>query len=107
MNKNLVLMFSVFLLSIISPYLFPQAQNNEQRIVGTWAEENDGKVWVFNANGTGTVDGTALKWGVAQNKIAIILNSETLIMDYTLSADGRILLISLTLGRGYFLKRRN
>jgi len=107
MNKNLVLIFSIVLLSIVSPYLFSQAQNNEQRIVGTWVEENDGKVWIFNANGTGTVDGIALKWGVAQNKIAIVLDKETLVMDYTLSTDGKTLLISIVLGRGYFLKRRN
>jgi len=107
MKRNLVLIFSILLLCFLSLELFAQSQNNEQRIVGTWVDENDGKVWVFNINGTGTVDGTELKWGVAQNKIAMIINSETLIMDYTISSDGRTLLISFVMGRGYFLKKRN
>jgi len=107
MKKNLFFIFciSVFFV-ILSPDLFAQAANNEQRIVGTWVDENDGKIWTFNANGTGTVDGINIKWGIAQNKIAMVINSETLVLDFTISSDGRILLMSLTMGRGYFLRKR-
>jgi len=107
LKKTLFLLFAILIYFVIlSPELLAQSSNNEERIIGTWVDENDGSIWIFNANGTGTMDGDIFKYGIAQNKIGMVINSESFVFDYTLSSNGNILLITLAMGRGYFLRRR-
>ena len=94
MKKTLV--FSIIFLTF-SGLCF--AQNNEQRIIGTWVSQ-DGTVWVFNANGILTIGVIDYKFAVTDTHfayyrdgympngyVAIYVNS------FSISSDGRILLI--------------
>ena len=54
----------VFLAMVLIGSCAAQSANDTQRIVGTWTEE-EGTVWVFNANGTGTRGGNNFNYGIS------------------------------------------
>jgi hypothetical protein len=91
--------------------LFAQPANNEQRLVGTWVQEADeiyvpvrlddgwtapsGTIWVFNNDGrTGSISGRSINYGATISQFAIISNNSSAIYEYTLSTDGRTLILS-------------
>jgi len=73
----------------------------EQRIIGTWIDEESGK-WVFNANGTGIdggvkINGDArLKFGVTDTQLAFVSKKRvgTCIYNISMSSDGRTMILS-------------
>jgi len=54
--KKRVVFFVVLTMMLIGSCVAQSASNDAQRIVGTWTTDN-GTVFVFNANGTGTISG--------------------------------------------------
>ena len=96
------------------------AQNSDtaQRIVGTWIDAGDNtNTWVFNQNGTGTMNkGTPFRYFIISDKIAILLqngrNTVTLVCDFVISNDGRTMIIDMHIADGEYntgvlLQKRN
>ena len=84
-------------LILFSGICFAQTVNNETRIIGTWST-HDGKTWVFNNNGTMTMDGESHRFGVTGSKIALYFSNVLLIIfDYSISSDGRTLVLEGTI----------
>ena len=96
--KKFILFFS--LLFIFTMIISAQSQNNEQRLVGTWINvENNSRI-IFNANGsvTGTIKLGQFDEKTPQNYVATIdkiyfTGFEGIIVEYSISNDGRILII--------------
>ena len=110
MKRYLQLAFAAILvLGVLPSGLVAQSASNEQRIIGTWIDANDVFVWVFNADGTGLFyEGqyeTPIKYGVVENKIAIVFESETAVMDFVISSDGRTIILSYFGGYGFLLRK--
>jgi len=59
-----VVVFVVLATVLIGSCATQSAFNNVHRIVGTWIQEN-GTVWVFNANGTGTAGKEDFTYGIS------------------------------------------
>ena len=68
--------FIVLVMLVIGSCAAQSANNDAQRIVGTWTVEanpdsredkafTDGTIWVFNANGTGTRGGQNFFYGIS------------------------------------------
>ena len=82
----------------------------DQRVIGTW-QCVEGKIWVFNADGTGSVDGSnRLRYTMFSSKIAIYMDTSTgifpvstLVSDYIVS--GRTFVLHNPL-RAVWLERR-
>ena len=101
MKKAVV--FAVLAMVLIGSIAAQSAAADAQRIVGTWTQVNvtrdfpgipAGTVWVFNANGTGTIGGSNFHFGISANgQIAVTgLGDRTLFM----SPDGRRMFIGTT-----------
>jgi membrane-bound inhibitor of C-type lysozyme len=87
-----------FLAIVLVCSCFAQSVNNAQRIIGTWVDNNTGKTWVFNANGTVSGsdedgDNFEYKFGVAETKLAISDSGDLDIFTISLSSDGRTLIL--------------
>jgi hypothetical protein len=93
----------VFFAMVVIGSCAPQSANNDaQRIVGTWVSEDGQTTHVFNANGTGTWKGITISYGIsAVGKICLssseyALNSSggsVLIYDLYFSPDGRRMIL--------------
>ena len=97
-----------------------QNVNYEQRIVGTWIQNSggpnsgsydDGKTWVFNANGTFTCGDQNGKYSVAGTRMSYFLgSSRTYFFDISISSDGKTLIITSTPSTdstgGYWLTKK-
>ena len=69
-----------------------QSVNYERAIVGTWVD-NAGNTWIFNANGTVTVDGENGKYGISGGKLAIQFTGDSLfVLEISISSDGKTLI---------------
>jgi len=78
-----------------------QSANIEQRIIGTWVDQQ-GNVWIFNDDGTLTVDTDEVKFVVTDTQMAYTRNSSSVtIFNISMSSDGKTLLI-MTGGTGGF-----
>ena len=94
MKKAIV--FVVLVMMVIGS-LAAQSANDAQRLVGTWVFEygDNNFTYVFNANGTGTInaDGETYNifWGISASSIlSILVKDETSFTDtFHLSPDGR------------------
>ena len=74
--------------------------SNEQRLVGTWIDENTGKTMVYNSDGTAASGGQNFKFGVTANRLAYVWenNSNTYVVEYSISTDGRTLITNVVGG---------
>ena len=79
-----------------------QSVNNAQRIIGTWVDNNTGKTWVFNANGT--VSGTdedgddfQYKFGFTDTKLVFSDDSTLNVFNFSISSDGRTLILEMSI----------
>ena len=91
--KKKIIFSSVFLI-LFGFVLFPcfaQSSSTDQRVVGTWSQ---GEItWVFNANGTGSHNGTEFTYGVSPNgRLLLIMAGNRHIFDCFFSGNNRILL---------------
>ena len=82
-----------------------QSANIEQKIIGTWAEQN-GDTWVFNTNGTLTMSGEQCKYVVINTKIALYSSQKTFVYDILISSDGKTLILSPYFGLGFWLTKK-
>jgi len=82
-----------------------QNANIGQRIIGTWVEPN-GNTWVFNANGNLSMNGVEGKFGVTDTKLAIYANGQVLILNISISSDGRTLILDNSQFVGFWLTKR-
>jgi len=123
MKRNLIFALGFLLFfGFVSVNCNAQSSNNEQRIVGTWVDETNGSTTTFNANGTGTGTGEGaitsgtFKYGVAGNKIAVVLSdgrdSVTFVFDFYISSDGKTLILTAPVvevgpgGNGSLLRKK-
>ena len=101
----------VFVLFIVGVVLFgafsaqnanAQNANNQERIIGTWVEQDGATTWVFNANGTLTITSrsgnttTEYKFVVTDTHLATLRNDrgeDTLVYPISFSSDGRTLIV--------------
>jgi hypothetical protein len=97
MKKAVV--FVVLAMVLIGSSAAQSAINDAQRLVGTWASLDNGIIYVFNANGTGTSSGRRAQsengnifWGVSSSgELYVILASSNTITNGIcyFSSDGR------------------
>lgn len=93
--------FFIILLLVFNGLCFAQSTGNETRIIGSWqdafAEDSMPDTWVFNGNGTMTINGIPGKYVIAGNKLAIKISMERLtifgVFDYQISTDGKTLIL--------------
>ncbi|MDR0286891.1 MAG: hypothetical protein LBI03_04170 [Clostridiales bacterium] len=121
MKGKLVLTFVVLAgFVFLSTPCYAQSISVEQQIVGTWVElgESQGETMVFNSNGTGSASGNSFVYGVAGNKLALVVGQgrqvTTTVMEFYISSDGKtLILVSLgsrnapSGGNGSLLRKRN
>ena len=114
MKKVFISIISLVLLfGFITVNSYAQSSLNEQRLVGTWIlgwvdlalRE---KIWVFNANGTFTVNGEPLRWFTNAYKLVFIDEFDQVewYVDFFLSPDGRTLVLVDEDQDGYVLRKR-
>jgi uncharacterized protein (DUF2147 family) len=72
---------------------YAQNANVAQRIIGTWVEQ-DGTIWVFNANGNLTWGKDNVKFAVTDTKLAISKGRSVNIYDLSMSSDGKTVIIT-------------
>jgi hypothetical protein len=92
----------VVLAMVLIGSCFAQSANNAQRIIGTWVDNNTGKTWVFNANGTvsgADEDGDTFsyKFGVTDAKIAFFDDGTLNIFNLSISSDGKTLILEMSI----------
>ena len=96
-----------------------QSSSNEQRLFGTWIVEDSNSTWIFNADGTGSFDGTTFKYGAAEGKIIIIINSGRIgglttrdsyndlqQINFYISSDGKTMIIGSP-GKSFLLRNKS
>ena len=89
-----ILVFSILILAF-SGLCFAQNANNEQRIIGTWVEQDGRTTWVFNANGTLTQGSNEYKFVVTDTQLATFRDGDTHVYIISFSSDGRTLILFL------------
>jgi len=86
-----------------------QSSNIAQKIIGTWVEQG-GFTWVFNSDGTGTSSNMIgnFKFAVAETKLAIcsISLTQTIVLDISITSDGKTLILSTANNGGYWLTKK-
>jgi len=96
----------VVLAMVVIGYCAAQSANDAQRIVGTWVTEDGRYTFVFNANGTGTLNGDNIFYGIsAGGKIGIQrskISSNVDFYDLFISPDGKRIMI----GNSYILQKK-
>ena len=80
-----------------------QNANNERRVIGTWDQivtyRDSAQTWVFNANGTVTINSNNHKYAVTDTRLVIAYIdsdgdiSRISFYSYSISSDGKALLI--------------
>ena len=105
MNNKIVLIAIFFLIFVfVSIDSYAQSANNEQRIIGTWVNDQDNSRVVFNSNGT--ISGFAwdssniIKFAAAGDKIILYTENNDYFLsgNYSISTDGKTLIIISTMG---------
>ena len=99
MKSKLIFVLGVFLfLGFASVNCGAQSSANDQRIVGTWVSGNE--TLVFNANGSGTVNGTNFTYGLSfDGELILITDDESEVYKVYFSPDGRTLILDETVYR--------
>jgi hypothetical protein len=93
MKKGLFLLIFVLAFSVS---LFAQNTNIETRIIGTWID-HEGDTWVFSANGNVLIDRYNNKFGITNNKLAVLESDESFtIFDISISSEGRTLILDIS-----------
>jgi len=87
-----VVVFIVLAMVLINYCTAQSANNDAQRIVGTWTQD-DGTVWVFNINGTGTYGNTNFFYGISAGGKIFITDWYSNTYDLYMSPDGRRMII--------------
>jgi len=86
----------------------------DKRIVGTWEDEN-GRTYVINPDGTGEHRGRVFKYSFFSDKIIMSLASDggryssgdnsTSVMNYVFSTDGKTFIVYNSLGASWLTKK--
>ena len=97
MKKKIALLVVLFAVTSI---VFAQSAQRRAQFVGTWSrvvfERDSPSTWIFNADGTLTMDGAARKWIITENYLFVAPWSQGgggLLFEYELSSDGRTLIL--------------
>jgi len=84
----------------------------DQRLIGTW-KSAEGKTWIFNADGTGSVDDNSFRFTSFSNKIATYISVHagifpmgTVVSDYVVSTNGRTFILYTSTG-AVWLEKKN
>jgi len=94
MRKTAIL---IVLLLVFNGLCFAQSTGNENRIIGSWQSIDSAEIWVFSNNGTMTMaGGTPDKYGITGTKLACFRDGSLMIYDYSISTDGRTLIVSIS-----------
>jgi hypothetical protein len=67
--------------------------STKQKFTGTWTDKG-GSTWVFSGNGKVTVDGEEGEYVVTDRHLALFQGSQTLVVDFSISADGKTLIMN-------------
>jgi hypothetical protein len=81
----------VFFVIVVSGVCF--AQNNEQRIIGTWivnSDESGPETWIFNADGTLSIGRSIYKYGITDRAL-ITFPTEAPLPGRITSGDRRVI----------------
>ena len=89
-----VIVFIVLAMVVIGSCAAQSANNDAQRLVGTWVSD-DNVTYVFNANGTGTRNGNDFFWGFSIDGSLFITAHNTNYVLY-MSPDGRRIIFNKT-----------
>jgi hypothetical protein len=95
-----VLIFVVLAMVVIGFCAAQSSSNGEQRIVGTWTQESGGSdngvVWIFYANGTGTKGGVGFYYGISAGGFLFFRfgTGDNEAVQLFFSPDGRKMLLS-------------
>lgn len=94
-KKCLIILTAVLLSGVVTAAIYAQSTNHVSRLVGTWGIIGSNEVFVFNADGTGRLGNTNIRFGAIDNKLVIIYSPmTTAAYSFILSNDGRTLLLS-------------
>ena len=92
----------VVLVMVVIGSCAAQSANNAQKIIGTWVDNNTGKTWVFNANGT--VSGTdkhgdnfVYKIGFTDTKLSFSDGEDLALFNFSISSDGKTLILEMSI----------
>jgi hypothetical protein len=88
----------VFFVVLVIGVVGTSFAQSTQRIIGTWVDNNTGRTWVFNANGTVTGfvednDPFEYKFGFTDTKLAISDRGDLDVFNISISSDGRTLIL--------------
>jgi hypothetical protein len=90
-----------------------QSSNDEQRLIGTWIEESlssslNGRIWVFNSDGTVSIGNMTYNYAIAGNKLIYYssYNNSQDVLEYNISTDGRTLILIYPFSGGWSLLRK-
>ena len=92
--------FLIILLLVFNGLVFAQSTGNENRIIGSWQSiQNSSEIWVFNNNGTMTMEGIACRYAITNSQLAIYIDRDLFVYDYSISTDGRTLILISSIDR--------
>jgi len=96
MRKTAIL---IVLLLVFNGLCFAQSTGNETRIIGSWQSVMSSDILVLNNNGTttGTFFLSGARYGIAGTKIAFYNGNDgsgVIVLDYSISTDGKTLILS-------------
>ena len=112
-NKIFLTGFIFMTLYFISTNCYSQSSSNEQRLIGTWVNDGNGGITIFNSDGTGSDGGGTFKYAAVGNKLILYRENQgnsASAFEYFISNDGRTLIVTWTINgttTGFFYRKRN
>jgi hypothetical protein len=99
MRKKIILFAVLF---AVVGMLFAQSAQNRAMFIGTWRRLDYGSqnpaTWIFSADGSLTINGTARRWALTENYFFLAMASQgnfDYAYQYEFSSDGRTLILYL------------
>ena len=87
-----VLFSSLFILAF-SSLCFAQNTKIDQRITGLWINSDD-DIWIFGSDGKLIMDDVELRYSITDTQLSIIKDSDNITFNFSISPDGKTLLLN-------------
>jgi hypothetical protein len=78
--------------------------STKQKFAGTWIGD-DGELWIFTGDGKLIVEGERARYSTAGKQMSISIDGDTVIFDFSISSDGKTLLLSSAWEGSYALTK--